>query len=400
MMRIGHYAPKIWANGGLATYISRLGDAQAEAGNVVFYIGGAGRQANGVKPPASGTYLEVQDDLDLFKRAHDLGLDILHLHKLVNVLPPDRVPMVRTMHDNHGSCPTGSRYLARTGQACNRTYSVTGCLWGLLVDRCGNRRPSNIQASFSRIRQEMRLASELHTFTVSQFLRDQMVRSGCPAGKLQVLHSPAPDVQEAFVPPPREGAPRFLFLGRMVPQKGLGWLLRTVAAVKANVHLDVAGDGDLMSDMQRLATSLGLADRVTFHGWVSPTEVGELIQAARAVIFPSLWHEPAGLVTLEAAAWGRPVIASAVGGIPEYATSEFALLVPPNDENRLAGSITRLADDRELAERMGRNGVQLARTRFSMKNFMRELEQFYALALGAHAGEGTAHKNEESGLAT
>ena len=67
------------------------------------------------------------------------------------------------------------------------------------------------------------------------------------------------------------------------------------------------------------------------------------MREARAVVFPSVWHEPAGLITLEAAALGRPVIASAVGGIPEYATDAFALRVPPRDVDGLAHAMSQLA---------------------------------------------------------
>lgn len=211
---------------------------------------------------ASDSYIEVQDDVDLYSRARDLRLDILHLHKSVSVLPYNRVPTVRTMHGNQGSCPAGSRYLARSGQPCNRAYTVAGCLWGHLVDRCGSRRPRNVRANFERIRNEMRLAAELDTFTVSQFLKDQMVRSGCPADKIHVLLSPAPDVEEAFVPPPHEETPRFLFLGRIVPQKGLEWLLRAMAEVKTSIHLDVAGDGNLSTPVSLMRKPQHMVERI------------------------------------------------------------------------------------------------------------------------------------------
>ena len=83
------------------------------------------------------------------------------------------------------------------------------------------------------------------------------------------------------------------------------------------------------------------------------------------------------LVTLETAAQGRPVIASRVGGIPEYATDAFAQLVPPNDVEALANRITTLAEDRERAERMGRPGRRVANLRFAMSDFIDELDKLY-----------------------
>jgi glycosyltransferase involved in cell wall biosynthesis len=109
--------------------------------------------------------------------------------------------------------------------------------------------------------------------------------------------------------------------------------------------------------------------------------VPALIQRARAVLFPSLWQEPAGLVTLESAAYGRAVIASAVGGIPEYALDDFARRVAPNDTDALVNALTDLVDDAERAEAMGRAGYGLARSRFSMKQFLDRLDALYELAL-------------------
>jgi glycosyltransferase involved in cell wall biosynthesis len=132
--------------------------------------------------------------------------------------------------------------------------------------------------------------------------------------------------------------------------------------------------------MQALAETLGVAGRVTFHGWLESDAVSALMQAARAVVFPSVWHEPAGLITLEAAAEGRPVIAGRVGGIPEYALEDFALLADPHDEEALAGAIEQLAGDRTRAERMGRAGRRAAQTRFAISDFVGTLTEIYAQA--------------------
>ena len=375
-MRIGHYAPKIWAEGGIATYIRRLGEAQAEAGQDVFYLGMA-REATGT----AEDFIGVADESDLFAKAEALGLDVLHLHKPVAVLPSGRVPTVRVVHGNDASCPSATRFLTRQQVPCPRAYTVSGCLWGHLVDRCGSRHPKNIQANFERIRLQLRQIPQMPTYTVSGFLKMQMIRAGYDGDHLQVLLSPAPDVQSAFLPPPSDGPPRVVFLGRLVPHKGLGWLLKALAQVKSDVRFDVAGEGYAREEMQRLAERLGLGDRVMFHGWVPPETAKKLVESARAVVFPSLWHEPAGLVTLEAAAYGRPVIASRVGGIPEYAHEDYSLLVDPNDVSGLASAIEQLATDRTLAETMGRRGRTAVEQDFSMASFLDDLDAFYQRAL-------------------
>src|SRR5690606_6619998 len=123
-----------------------------------------------------------------------------------------------------------------------------------------------------------------------------------------------------------------------------------------------------------------------------PEALQRLFAHARAIVVPSAWQEPAGLVTLEAAAAGRPVIASPVGGIPEYAGAVFALLVPPRNMDRLTDAMKRLAEDADLPGRMGRMGRTRAHTRFAMKRFLIDLEQFYELAM---AEEGVKALTEE-----
>ena len=375
-MRIGHYDSRLGAQGGIASYMRRVGRAQERAGHDVCFLC---RSNEGDEPL---TVLEVADDRALFSTARAQNLDVLHLHAPVETLPEggrDRGPTLRTVHTHDGSCPSGSRYLKRSGQPCSRAYSVAGCLWGHLVDHCGSRRPHKTLANFQRIRQEQAQAAALPTITVSRFLKEQMIRSGCPEENLHVLRSPAPDVPGTFSPLPRQQPPHFVFAGRIEPQKGLDWLLRAVAKVEPDVRLDVAGTGDeqYLTQMDHLASDLGLQEQVTFHGWLDEGEVYALIEQARAVVVPSVWHEPAGLVTLEAAALGRPVVASEVGGIPEYAFDAFSLRVPPRDIDALAEAIGHLARNAEQAETMGRRGYGLAQSEFAMDRFLRRLDALY-----------------------
>ena len=374
-MIIGHYAPGLGAQGGISTYVRRAGRAQVEAGHAVHYFARSSR--------ATDAHVVAGDD-DLFDQARAQQVDVLHLHRPVDDLPAERVPTVRTMHGNQGSCPSGSRYLARQKAPCHRAYSAAGCLWGHLVDHCGSRRPHRLAANFRSIQREQRLAAALPTFTVSRFLKEQMVRSGCPADNLHVLRSPAPSVTDAYTPPP-EGTPRFVFLGRIEPKKGVDWLLRAAARVTRPLQVDVAGAGsdEYVQKMQALADERGVAS--TFHGWLETEEVNALLRAARAVVFPSVWHEPAGLVTLEAAAMGRPVIAGRVGGLPEYAHDDFALLAEPHDDEALADAIERLAAGRALAGRMGRAAHRAARERFAMGDFIETLTGHYERAIADHS---------------
>jgi len=227
----------------------------------------------------------------------------------------------------------------------------------------------------------MQVLGEVRAIANSQFVKDQMLRSGYRADNISVLHLPAPDIAEYF-PPEQEDVPHFVFLGRITPEKGLVWLLRALAEVKVPVHMDIAGSGNQKQEQEirLLAERLGLMNRITFHGWVNEAQAIQLIQRARAVVFPSVWHEPAGFVSLEAAAAGRAIVASKVGGIPEYAGRlQNALLVEPNDVYGLARSIEQLATDWSEAKQMGEQGRQMAKEHFSLEKHLEELMRLYEL---------------------
>jgi glycosyltransferase involved in cell wall biosynthesis len=210
-----------------------------------------------------------------------------------------------------------------------------------------------------------------------------MIRSGYPADNIHVLHYPAPEIREYFPPEPAD-LPHFVFLGRITPEKGLVWLLRALAEVKVPIHLDIAGVGNQEQEqtIRRLAERLELMNKITFHGWVNEAKAIQLLQRSRALVFPSVWHEPAGIVSLEAAAAGRAIIASSVGGIPEYTGRlQNALLVEPNDVQGLARTIEQLATDSSLAKRMGAEGRKMAKENFSLEKHLEELMSLYELAV-------------------
>ena len=372
-MIIGHYEHDIWIQGGIASYIRRISAAQQAAGHQVYFFS---------KKPSQGQNGEIQPivaatDAALFSQAEEVGLDILHLHTSVDMPPPDSLPTLRTLHTHKPYCPSGGKFLKRWKSPCDRPYSLHGCLWGHLVDHCGSMRPENIYENLHRTHLEIATLSEIPVVAVSHFLKNQMVKTGYDPALIDVLHLFAPKVSNE-TPPPDQGIPHFVFLGRIVPQKGLEWLLRALQQVEVPVHLDVAGKGYELPELQRLVEKLQLKDIVTFHGWVDEHQVNTLIGSARALIFPSVWHEPGGTVAFEAMAQSRAVIMSKVGGMPEVVLHEkTGLLIEPNDISQLAKSIERLAVDWSLAQQLGAEGRRMAAEQYNQQRHVDQLMQFY-----------------------
>ena len=175
----------------------------------------------------------------------------------------------------------------------------------------------------------------------------------------------------------RGHGPLVVFVGRLIDWKGVDDLLAAAALVVADrpgLGVVIAGSGPLRESLEQRGAELGLADRVHFAGWLPRDEVTALQAAADIVSVPSRTgadgsREAQGLSVVEAMALGRPVVASRVGGIPDAITDEVnGLLVPQQNPTALAKAIIRLADDGELAARLGAAAARTAFERYSWES--------------------------------
>jgi glycogen(starch) synthase len=155
--------------------------------------------------------------------------------------------------------------------------------------------------------------------------------------------------------------PYILGIGRFVPQKGFDVLLRafamTVRGGNETHDLLLAGDGYERDDLERLSGELGISSRVRFLGNVPHADAIHLFAGCSFCVLPSRSHEGLPVVSLEAMAAGKAVIASHVGGISEAVVDgRTGMLVPPEDASALSEAMTRLLSDVKLRERLGEEG--------------------------------------------
>ncbi len=147
------------------------------------------------------------------------------------------------------------------------------------------------------------------------------------------------------------GQPLLMAAGRLAEQKGFGVLLDAAAGWQDRDPvplLAIAGAGPLAGELAAQARADGLA--VVFLGHRS--DIPALLAAADVVVVPSRW-EARALIVQEAMRLGRPVVATAVGGIPDLTGEDGALLVPPGDPGQLAAAVLAVLDDERLAARLG-----------------------------------------------
>jgi glycosyltransferase involved in cell wall biosynthesis len=192
------------------------------------------------------------------------------------------------------------------------------------------------------------------------------------------------------------GQPVVLFFGVLSPSKGLPDLLDAFAAVARSspARLIIAGYPSKfidVGDLEAQAQRLGIAERVTFDTRYIPIEeVAPLMELATVVALPYRSSTQSGALQV-AYAFGRPVIATEVGGLPEAVEDGHSgFLVPPESPGMLADKILALVDDPALAARMGDHARRLSETRYSWGPIAARVLSAYAGVLGRDAPPSAA----------
>lgn len=195
--------------------------------------------------------------------------------------------------------------------------------------------------------------------TLSQFVKDTMVAVGYDARKIAVI---PPSVETARTL--HNIGTHALFIGRLEAYKGVETFIDAVRLCK-RVPARIAGDGSLRATVRERVRDLR---NVTYDGFLAGDALDAAFATARVVVVPSLWHEPFGLVALEAMARGIPVIVSDRGGLPEVVTGAGdsgthmigGVVVTAGDPAALAKAIQRFFDDPTFAREMGKKAKERA----------------------------------------
>lgn len=319
--------------------------------------------------------------LDVFKP------DVIHAHNLYTQLSPSPlaaakergIPVVMTVHD----------------------YSLVSANYALWDEKkkqsidgagiCDTVRSRWIKHSYiATAAQEM--ISEFHRFTkaydmtvcrfitLSSFVRDVMIAKGFSNDQIEVV----PAFAEPLIDPRRtifhdQKESFVLFAGRLESYKGVHVLLEAAKHLPKGTEIWIAGTGP---DEERLKAMIPRGASIRFLGFVPGNELWRLMRRARVVVVPSLWHEPFGLVALEAMSQGTPVIVSKRGGLPEV-VGEAGVVVPPGDAKALARAIQRVLDDDDRAKQLG----EAARARAQMiGNPAEHLERILAIYRSCNRG--------------
>jgi len=180
---------------------------------------------------------------------------------------------------------------------------------------------------------------------------------------------------------------RLISVCRLVSRKGLEFLVEAMQELKRDgIVLDLVGSGQEQERIAELIRSRGLGDHIRLVGYVASEHLYRHYQAADIFVLPSL-SESFGQVLLEAMSCGLPIVASAVGGIPETVRDKTnGLLVPPKDPEALAKAIRWLAENPKQRARIGQYNAEQARKRYAWRAIASRYEALYYRAVGQPAG--------------
>jgi glycosyltransferase involved in cell wall biosynthesis len=176
---------------------------------------------------------------------------------------------------------------------------------------------------------------------------------------------------------------RIGWVGRLSHEKGADLMIQALAnAALADVQLSIIGDGGDRKHLARLASSLGVHDRIAWHG--VRYDAPALLRAFDVLVLSSR-TEGTPIVLLEAMAAGVPIVATTVGGVPDVVSDEHALLVPPGDPTAIASAVEKVRRDSRAAQcRTWRAAQRVARD-YAIAPWLDQYEQIYESAMRARA---------------
>jgi len=303
--------------------------------------------------------------------------DLVHCHNvygrlstsILAVAKKRSVPVVLTVHDYKVVCP--SYVMLKKGKPCSAC--IDGGYYRCAANRChkGQLAPSviySIEAYWARMTGNYGSVSAF--LCPSRFIAGLLRQSGID-DKRVVYHANCLEPDDYR--PSYEGQ-YVLSVGRLSHEKGLPTFLE--AMLRTKIPVRVAGTGPMHDSLRKMAERDG--GSIVLEGHCSGDKLAELYRNAAFVVVPSEWYENAPMSILESFAYGKAVIGTRIGGIPELITEgEHGLLVDPGAKDQLRAAICELWNNRDAQRGMGRNARWLVETKFAQSSRTTSLLSIY-----------------------
>ena len=393
-MNILNVSQNYYVKGGSDAYMFALEELLSEYGHQVIPFCGENEknlvsQWDSYFPKCSGfengSYENILNyfyNVDARKKIHQLtnaiDINLAHLHiyygkitsSVLNVLHDKKIPIVQTLHEYKLVCPVYT--LERNGEVCEKCLSSSK--FNCVKYRCKDKSVIKsiaryLEFSISRLLGDIDLIDKF--ISVSEFHRRKMIEGGVPEEKIVTIHNFVDTDQTS---PAYHCGDYALYFGRVESLKGIKTLID--AAQIANVKLFIVGTGNDL-DYFKCYAEKQKVNNVKFLGFKAGDELRYLIANCRFVVIPSEWYENCPMSVLEAKAYGKPVIGSDMGGIPELINHEKdGFIFKAKDVIALSDIMSFLFKEKDITE-FSINSRLDAEVRFSKKMHYDKLINVY-----------------------
>lgn len=295
---------------------------------------------------------------------------------LAQIIRQEKIDLVHTHGVRAGIMGQAAALLARCRKVVATIHNMHNTTSPFSTLLCA------LQSSLMRI-------SVSHTITVSEAIKCELEKMGLPQEKMTVIYNgidtdqflPSGGISRSTLGIP-DNMPVIGTVARLEPTKGIKYLLEAAYLIDKeydSVYFLIVGDGPERESLQQQARMLGIEERVIFYGF--RRDIPSLLPLFDIAAIPSL-REGLSIFCLEALASGRPVVASAVGGLPEIIhPGKTGLLVPPGDPEALAEALVVLLKNREMAASLGSQGKEIVVQYFTCSNMIERTREIYRMVL-------------------
>jgi len=321
--------------------------------------------------------------------------DIVHFGNIRSNLTPsvlnacykNNIPVIVTLFDSSCVCPNG--VLKLNGKKyCKDELCVSGNYIHCVLNKCrGNSYLNSLNAACELgCKNIHNLYDKVSIFICSSnALAELAIKSGIPKAKIAIIPTSVPD-KYLKLQPNYENKKYYLYVGRLSTEKGIHYLLEAFSKLPQDIKLRVIGTGPDENYFKLLAKDLNV-NNVEFLGFKSGDELEEEYRNCIATILPCDWFENFPTTIIESFAFGKPVIGSNIGGIPELITNnETGILVEAGNVNEIANAVKKLYYDEPFCRELSVNCRKKSEN-YSNENLYNELMKIYIKVLKIKDGQ-------------
>lgn len=331
-MRLLHLTDRLTARGGAHRHLGGVLDWLVQRGHEVHLAAGEVGPAPCPVHHVPGMEARTAAPVDLESLFDRIRPDVIHLHTVVNPVVLEWAASHRsliTVQDHRYFCPGRGKW-TRHGEVCRDAMTASVC------ESCFLER-GYFEDVLGLTSRRLEAVRRLRIVVLSHYMKKELTAAGAAADRVHVV---PPFVHGLDLEAAADGPPCVLFAGRLAEHKGVHDAIDAWRRARLDLPLVAAGTGPLREELEAAGARV--------LGWLDPPALSRAFRRARALLMPSRWQEPFGIVGLEALAMGVPVVAWKSGGVGEWHPGP---LVAWGDVDALAGALRTAIGHRPPAPR-------------------------------------------------